>query len=726
MIKAIFEEGDIPEFVTDEMMQSVAVRAERMYQFAQKNYIHGLPSGAMLNNARGRQEAANTLAQIHGQSALIEYCHVGPANSLHIGWMTLINSHGYDPVTNKLGVLSAQKGKDVYLHDLVVVIPQAVANTLEPGMLYQWGAAANAGYTPERTHASPELAKLTRPTPVEISNSLGTDKFRIEFVWEDTEKGIVDHVEYTKKVIKHDAILVDVPDYSPMLDFYHVKYTLGTSTVPRYWLYQVGTFQYPALDAVFNVQHAAGSFFPFCYFRYNKTSETANKNTESYRDNKKLLKYLGIKLDMVSDAINENPDINDVEQAMLIMAVPATSTNEIEQRYLFEFFDNMYAASDNAFQTIQQAEIQSLFNGGGDVYRNALVIQDKRFKMVLTNGGISKRRMSGTIGEVGEHTTATGTQELKEKITRQTNEGETVEDVFTHTIPLHHYRKQVAIGLYDEITVVNLKMAYQVFAEWYSTGDDENKDILLIPIDRSITTEYLMHERETLYSRSLHYVFNSRTVTKLKWYQTGLFKAIMIIVAIIITIVSVGSDGGATLGAALGLSGTAAIVATVIINLVIGKLVSVAFTALAKAIGAKWALVLAVIAAVAAGYNYIGAESLAGAPWATELLQIASGLAQGAMGAIQDAMQDLVGEFDALKDYYKEQNKLLEEANNLLKNDNFLSPFIIFGEKPNDFYNRTIHSGNIGIVAIESIGSYVDMALMLPKLSDTIEGMENG
>jgi hypothetical protein len=65
---------------------------------------------------------------------------------------------------------------------------------------------------------------------------------------------------------------------------------------------------------------------------------------------------------------------------------------------------------------------------------------------------------------------------------------------------------------------------------------------------------------------------------------------------------------------------------------------------------------------------------------------------------------------------------LLKTANNLLEGNNLLSPFIIFGENPSDYYERTVHSGNIGAHTIETISSYVDTALTLPSLNTTLKG----
>jgi hypothetical protein len=67
---------------------------------------------------------------------------------------------------------------------------------------------------------------------------------------------------------------------------------------------------------------------------------------------------------------------------------------------------------------------------------------------------------------------------------------------------------------------------------------------------------------------------------------------------------------------------------------------------------------------------------------------------------------------------------MLDKAMELLEESNILNPRIIFGESPDDFYNRTVHSGNIGVASLDAISSFVAVALVLPKMNDTIGNPE--
>jgi hypothetical protein len=527
------------------------------------------------------------------------------------------------------------------------------------------------------------------------SSTATTLHLKVTYVWETDPN-----------TFSTESVDVSVTGYDPEADYFQASYEANGRL--KYWIYKNDTGTYPTLDDLFTDRPVvSGSYFPFAYFRYNKQSVIQDKTTDAYKTSKKMVEFIGMDYDLMAEAINENPDIGDVEQAMLVMAVPAVSTDEIECRYLFDYFDTLHYEMDGA----TSAAVDSV---GSRIFRKAvqgksIVIQDKQFKMALQNSGIFKRLVAGTIGPIGTCTsTYTTTTENLETVDEETN-------VFVN-VPLlskrHVYKKQIATGLCEEITVKDLKMVYWVFGEYTTTGDEDD-DILLIPIDRTISRRYSMGDREHLYARSLHFVFNSRVVTKVKWYQTGVFKAILIIAAAIISMY----DGGWTLATILTTAGIQALIITIIVTIVVGEIMAAVFKLFVKVFGADVALIVAVVAVLYGGYQMIQHGSIVGAPFASELLMISNGLSQAALSS---KMSDLMGEAEDFRLLAEEKNDLLEKAEDLLENTSFLSPFVIFGEKPEDFYNRTVHSGNIGIVGINAISYYVDIALTLPKLNDTL------
>lgn len=184
--KALFgkEGGDIPAFIMEELVTSIAVRAERMYAYGKNHYTHGVPSGQLFTATQGKAQVEFLLGTLEGEPIALDYYQYGPQNSLHYGWVTLVDSHGYNTGTNQLGVLSAEKGVPVYLDNMVVVFPDGTLEQVNLPAVYQWGVAAKAGYTPEKTVATPELGHMVIPSPLHIVAEGAVEYLRIEYVWE--------------------------------------------------------------------------------------------------------------------------------------------------------------------------------------------------------------------------------------------------------------------------------------------------------------------------------------------------------------------------------------------------------------------------------------------------------------------------------------------------------------------------------------------------------------
>ena len=721
LIKGLISgDGQIVENILEDMSSNLAVKAERMYRYAKANYSYGLPTSKLANSQSGRSVVQAVINDLTGNNVTLDYSYYGPFNSLHYGWQTLVDTKGYDQDSNELRTLTDIKGSKVYLVDMVVVVPEASLASLEQGALDQWGTPPTAGYTPARTSSANSLAKHT---PIQASSSASEEYLLITYAW---SVGGITHQE---------SINLIVPDPADNLEFFQAKYTYsivsGTKTDPLtgvsedvykkvigYFTYQENGGSFPELDEIHrNNYDGLGSFYPFVYFRYNRYPQDTNKTLLPYKTSKKMLKMLGMDYGKASEAINSNPDIDNVEQAMLTMAVPAESTNPIEMQYLFDFFKRiLIEAGPISLPKTEVAAQLGLALNNTPAPALSFVIQDALFKMSLTMTGIYRRKKSGSIGAVGSYTCGKYTTEVTKSVPVV---GETDSPDLTWSAPVihHYYRKQIAPHLYEEVTVSGLTMSYFVWESYTATADT-----LLVPLDYSITKDYNNRDREILYARSLHYVFNSKTETTTKWYQQGWFRAVLIIVAVVITVVTWGADGGASLTAAIT-AATASLDAFLMTILITGLnmlIFNYALKLFVKLVGIEAAMIFAAVLAVAAAYGYFGTEAATGAPWAKDLLSVSTGLISSANDAVGDALLGIKSQAEAFGMEVKEKTDLLGQAKNLLEGNNLLSPFVIFGESPSDYYERTIHSGNIGVTSLDSISSYVDIALTLPKLSETV------
>lgn len=695
-IKAILNDDSIPDRVLEEMVSSVGIKANQMYDYAAQSYPWGLPQGASRQGSDVDPVAQSALEAIEGSPITMDYCHVGPPNLMHIAWMKLVAQYGYDTATNQLATLTAQKATPVYLFDmelLLPVVPFSDVDTSPLAALLQWGDPPRAGYTPWRPNA-PALASLMQHHDPIVDQSVSSRTIRVTYAWGPSSTA---------------RLTLDTHEYADSSDYVHVRYTVRG--VSKYWVYLIGSGGIPAIDAVYDGAYNQGSYFPIAYFRYDKHSDNSDKTSEAYKSTKKMVSYLGMDYDQVADGIDKNPDIDKVDQALLLMAVPANTKDPIERKYLFDFFDAQYNSPNS-----QAARTPDML----DFSQRGIEIKDKRSRIVIAHWGIVKKRVAGSIGAIGSHDSAMGTVSLPVRVNMDTNGG-TDYAVQNGDFPTHVFRRQVNVGQYEELHVLYLMTWFYQYGE-YRSGAYEDSAAVLIPIDRGLTQNYPANERETLYARSLYFVFNALIFTHVSWYLTDFFQFLLIVVAVVITILSWGSSWQ-SLAAAIAAGSAAAAEAAILAileKLLLQLIEGYLFKLFAKVIGLENALIIAAIAFLAG--KYIEIEGVVTAPWASDLLQMSTNLVKGVSAELQDKMKELQSDYSAFTEYAKQQEADLAKANDLLTQNNWLSPITVFGESPDDFFNRTVHSGNIGTVGISAISSYVDIALRLPKLQDTLGG----
>ena len=162
---------------------------------------------------------------------------------------------------------------------------------------------------------------------------------------------------------------------------------------------------------------------------------------------------------------------------------------------------------------------------------------------------------------------------------------------------LNYSIKKVGLNFYDEIRVYNLSMRYMVWGDYHTTIGDDSKELMLVPLDKSITDTYSNKDNEELFQRSMHFVFNSRETRKVKWYQQDWFGDLLKVGAIVLTIATGFSEGGFLLEAASAVTASAYAVAAAIIltEIAIAYTVKVAFTLFVKMVGVDVAFIASLI-----------------------------------------------------------------------------------------------------------------------------------
>lgn len=740
----MLDEGEqLVEHIMEQLTSSMGITANRAYQYGKTRYVNGLPSSAYVHTGQGIVVASNIWGVPQNQ---IEYFHFGALNNQHVGWQVLFDSYGYDQSLNELTVLSALKGFPVYLDDFEVVVKEATPQELRDGSLEQWGASAKAGPTPLRKAVIPPSMfpgipiPTVKATPIKIDSTAVEDYFILSIIWQEVIVETINGQQVTHKTIKREKINIPYPVMDKGKGYFQAKYFLADPDIPgpydtvipgkkhiKYFTYQEDTGTYPELDGLYSPEYTdLGSFYPWAYFRLEKTNVAEDTTSDQYKGSKKLVEMLPLPYDQIATAIDENPDIGEVESAVLMMAVPADTTDKLEQRYLFEFFNRMYFNVGGLGLNVELRDTHPVFNMADPTAflpkkKMSMIIQDKTFKMSVAASAMRKFTRTGVKTTVGGYLSGKSSVTSSRQVS--TEEGTNIIPI---SAPYFYYIKQVSANVYEEVQVFDLQTSYWVWRSYAATQDNGSTANLLIPLDKSIIDAFSTVDREKLCGRALHYIINSIHITKLAWYQQDWFSTFVMMVAFFWTAVTLGADGGTFAQAAAAMAQMTAqqLMVYIIVNVAIMVATSIALKMFVKAVGLQNSLIIAAMMIVMATYNAIEFGGIEGAPWAKDLLQTASGLFKAVSEGFTEALKGIQEDASAFLKEMKEQYKLLDETKELLEQNNWLSPFLVFGEKPQEYFHRTVHAGNIGIVGIDAIHTYVDSALTLPTLAQTLYPMK--
>lgn len=711
----------------ESMTNSVALKVGRMYKWAEPNYFYKVPNKTLVTNIKGNDVVKRVIEGIENKPITVDYCEYSAPNSLHMGWDNLVKYHGYDTSTNVLKNLTDELGVTVYLDDMRAVYTQDTFADADSGTLAQWGSPATFGFSFDRTAqiTGSGIGEYRTQSNYIVDSSAILDYVEVSYVYENTD-GYKEGVEW--EPIKKGKFTISLFQYELSDEYYHVKYRVHddatNSLVTKYWTYKDGSGLYPIIDSIYLIKFdEVGSFMPNIYFQL-KGVNVARKEERWYDphiSSTKLCKFLGLDYQDIGTKIMDEAGSSDYEQVYMTMSVPFNTKNQTELQYLFKFFSAIYYTSDS------ESGIDTFFTPFTVRKGQAIVIKDDVYTSTLKFQGIELNRIAGKIGKVGFCTS--GDKEL-ESLEPYTSRGESgvVSKSRYNTTNCKYFRKQVSETFFEEIAVYGTSFSYHVYGKYHTvaTGADSK---LLVPLDHAICKSLSAGNKEELYSRSLHYVFNKKTIVVKKWYESSVFKAIVIIVAVVIAVVSAGGLSGISASlTSLAAAGVGALALMAVKYVTIGMLIRYGTQFVVSKVGAKMGM-LAAIFVVAASIYFSGPADPGAMNWGQTLLSVGNGLMDASNLAISEmsaGLNEMMEDFMLVVD---QQQKELQEAQKLLGSGIGINPYdfvgkhpiFIEGEQPEQYFTRTVESGNIGIMGIEGQKYYVENALALPTFTETID-----
>ena len=521
--------------------------------------------------------------------------------------------------------------------------------------------------------------------------------------------------EFSPNNIDPDVSAPSGDPVSPDSEYFMVYYSYvsGGDTYRDFFTYEYGSGGNPSLDNIFNTSSEVGNFLPRIYFRLGgqKLSVDTNKETLAYKSSTKLCKKLGLSWKDVSEQLHKAVgDLEFVDEIMVASAVALNSTQPLILDYLINWLDTQYSLIPSTFTGQTPDELATLYSDFNVRNPSEIRFSDNQSRQVFGFAAIGSRDVTGSIGEVG-HVESTYTP------------GYTVsgEDRVSTMVPSYYiYRVQVFETSYREILVVS-PYTHMYFGGRSTTltGQDNG---LILPVDMNVVSYYSNKKTEELLSRSLYVIINTTVIVKVKWYQTGLFKAVIFVVAIVL----------AVLGQPEALS-VAVVVTAIVETIILQILVNIVVKFLVNTLGIDVGVIAGIVAIVSVVVGtYIDVSGMAVNFISTAtLMQIANVAFMMADAGFKYQMRNLEKEKGDFYTLAQAQQKEIERARNLItevrKPQDYLNApsdmsrlFYHIGESPSDFYNRTIHSGNLGVIPPLLISSYHNLGLRLPDPKETL------
>lgn len=535
----------------------------------------------------------------------------------------------------------------------------------------------------------------------------------------------------------------------------------------------------PGYDAMFVLPAQVGTFLPFIPIRLNNRMVSDSYFDDIYPMAKKAMKKsIGGNFDEIVQKVEDNEKIGDIDYAYAVFGVSLNTKEDASKRYIYEFFQEIMNGQDLSGSSYRIWRVQWLAakasvtawmewkaaqeDPSSDLYGEpepeklpypdppsymvqvtSAARQSIDYNMTIYWAGIDEtigsglRKPDAKVGELWFE--MLGTEEFEEEI-YTVGEGVSYVAYQMDTIRLNWqvdrdtWRCVEVYGLNHRNMIYGGKSVDITAAE--ALADPEESGFI-IPLHEGIYRRMPIKDATQMATACCYLVFNCYQVVKQKWYQTGIFKILLIVVAIAITIyfggagaTSVGLLGAnAVVGASLGFTGLAATIAGAVANAVAAMVLTQILTTASNAIfGEGVGSIVGAIAsvvAIQAGTAMFNGGSMSAAfgdlMKAENLLKLTMATGNGVSeymkaGAqnialkTQEVMQDYAQQSEAISNQYEE---LIGYGRGLINpmmlTDSIEGPVI---ESPSTFFSRTLLTGSeVAGISMDMIRNHSSITL---------------
>jgi len=273
--------------------------------------------------------------------------------------------------------------------------------------------------------------------------------------------------------------------------------------------------------------------------------------------------------------------------------------------------------------------------------------------------------------------------------------------------------------LYEKITVSGLTQVHNIAVPGFDEREVRftgGEDELNIPLLHAVVNRVPIQLRNDLVFGSMKLFIYAVQIQKLAWYETGLFKAILLVVAIVIAVITYGASLEASGAVFASLAGMA-ILAELIITMV---LLNYAVQWLVEEFGVLGAILGVILSIMVGNLDMTALTTSLSTTWFatfTATLRVATTYTN-------ERTEDILEDLDEYTEEYEERLEEIKDAQEILDFGVEISlldiveervlPNTDINESPQAFYDRTSTTISLAAISSSLVDDFYAAKLMLP------------
>lgn len=509
-------------------------------------------------------------------------------------------------------------------------------------------------------------------------------------------------------------------------DFMHVIYhTVSVPNTLYYWTYDPSTNVYPELTGTTELA-SQSEWLPMVPMRVNR-HDVVPEDGKVYDDVNHALDLVGLDYETIIEGVKENPDADIVEDVTLMFAVDITVDEPSINDYMYAHFSGYLAYN---FDLYTSSSVPS------GTYKSAGLVE--KFTEVNFNGSfytefVEERTIVGTFTKDKEILSGGGAYNY---LTYTTDPEGKYGGKIVNSNSIIYLRKKLTNDTYTELVIMGCNIYIAPYEDYPGFGRDkpwyarvheyEGEPVnVMLPINTGVVRDRLRNPQtqKLVYRQSMVLLIAAREKTELEWYEEPYFAAFVIVVAVFISAATLQPEI-ATIATAATLLAAGELVLYLVINTyILSQITKYALEFLIDEFGLEDTfLAVAIIILVAVASQQFDVLVPLASSLATDFLGMSLVILNAFMEPIDDSLKAIESEYTDFLLSAEERQEEINEASDLLGDGSIdplsiaiLAPPILINETPSDFFNRTIHTGNIGVKSLDVIEDYVGNSLKLPE-----------